>query len=323
MEMNRPSNQKIIETYLNHYRHSKQSVKTRKSCLNYFFESKYFGYGDFYIPSDFSLNVVFLKKHIFDIDTDTLIDYFDYLKHLKTIGLVTKKTKWILLIKMLKFSMEYYRKHNFVIVIPKDSINWNGITHKRPNTNKDIIMTKEEVKQILEYCKLTNYHHYLIFRIFAETGVRKTGLINIDYDKINIEKRYFETIEKYGREVIYYYSKDLAKHLPIYLKQRKLRNSNSKAFFLSNHLKRFSERPFNIILKTITKELGIDKNITCHTFRRTLNTLRFNMGCPDRVLKILLNHKVENVNYNSYVKLNYNQYLEMYDLWYPFQDIQI
>ena len=307
MEMNRPSNQGIIETYLNHYRHSNQSVKTRKSSLNYFFESKYFGF----------------KKHIFDIDTDTLIDYFDYLKHLKTISLDTKKTKWILLISLLNFCMEYYRKHNFIVVIPKHSINWNGIDHKQPNTNKDIVMTKEEVEQILDYCKLTNYHYYLIFRIFAETGVRKTGLINIDYDKINIEKRYFNTIEKYGREAIYYYSKDLAKHVRIYLKQRKLRNSNSKAFFLSNHLKRFSERPFNMILKTITKELKINKNVTCHTFRRTLNTLRFKMGCPDRVLKILLNHKVENVNYNSYVKLNYNQYLELYDKWYPYQDIQI
>lgn len=305
--MNRPTNQEIINAYLNHYRYSKQSVKTRKSSLNYFFEPKYFGF----------------SKHIFEIDTDTLIDYFDYLKHLKTISLDTKKTKWILLISLLNFCMEYYRKYNFFVVKPKHTINWNGITHKQPNTNKDVVMTKEEVKQILEYCKLTNHHHYLIFRMFAETGVRKTGLINIDDDKINIEKRYFETIEKYGKEVIYYYSKDLAKHLQFYLKQRKLRGSNSKALFLSLHSKRFSQRPFNMTLKTITKELKIDKNITCHTFRRTLNTFRFNMGCPDRVLKILLNHTVENVNYNSYVKLKYKEYIELYDKWYPYQDIQI
>ena len=38
------SNDLVIEKYLSFYRHSKQSVKSRKSCLRYFFGSKYFGF---------------------------------------------------------------------------------------------------------------------------------------------------------------------------------------------------------------------------------------------------------------------------------------
>jgi len=304
--MNRPMNNTIISKYLNHYRHSNQSVKTRKSSLNYFFNPKYFGY----------------KGHIFDINTDILIDYFDYLKHLETISLGTKKTKWTLIISFLNFCMEYYRKYNFIVIIPKHSINWNGINHKEPNTNKDIVMSKEEIKEILEYLKLCHFKYYLIFRIFSETGMRKGELINIDYDEINLEKRFIKTMGKTGKKV-YYISKELAKFLKLYLKERKLKIVKTKALFLSIQSKRYTERQFNAYLKKVLNDLKIKKNITCHTFRRTLNTFRKLMGCPNEDRKILLNHKIKDVNIESYVKLNYKQYIELFDKWFPYQDIQL
>jgi len=45
------------------------------------------------------------------------------------------------------------------------------------------------------------------------------------------------------------------------------------------------------------------------------------MGCPSEDRKILLNHKVQDVNMESYVKLNYNQYIELYDKWYPYSEL--
>lgn len=305
--MNVPTNQEIIESCLNHYRDSKQSVKTRKSSLNYFFNPEYFGY----------------KENIFDIDTDILIDYFDYLKHLETISLGTKKTKWALLKSFLNFTMEYYRKYNFVVVIPKHSINWNGIVHKKSKTNKNVVMSIEEIDSILNYLKLRNFKYYLIFRIFSETGIRKGGLIAIDINGVNIKKRYIETIEKFTQEKVYYISKELATFLELYIKERKLKDVETEALFLSSYSKRYRERQFNQYLKAVLKDLKIKKNITCHTFRRSLNTFRKIMGCPGEDRKILLNHKVKDVNLESYVKLNYKQYLELFDKWYPYKNIQI
>ncbi|MHA1195757.1 MAG: tyrosine-type recombinase/integrase [Promethearchaeota archaeon] len=311
--MNKPSNKEIIEKYLNHYQHSKESIKTRKSALNYFFNSKYFGY----------------DGHVFEINTDTLIDYFDYLKHLKTITLETKKNKWKLLISFLNFCMEYYRKHNFIVIVPKHSINWNGIPHKEPQTNKNVVLTKKELETILNHLKLTHFQYYLIFRIFAETGMRKSELINIDYNKVNIEKRYIITWGKTGKKV-YYISQDLASFLKIYINERKLIDTDTKALFISTRKKRYSKRQFNAYLKVVLNELNEKnelntkgKSITCHTFRRSLNTFRKLMGCPNEDRKILLNHRVQDVNINSYVKLNYEQYIKLFDKWYPYRDIQI
>jgi len=303
--MKRPKNEKIIETYLNHYKHSRQSVKTRKSSLNYFFESKYFGY----------------KGHAFEIDTDILIDYFDYLKDRDSLSLSSKKLKWTLLISFLNFSMEYYRKYEFIVIIPKHSINWNGIIHKKPKTNKDVVMTKEEINDILNYLKLRHFNYYIIFRVFTETGMRKGELISINYNDVNLEKRCIKTKGKTG-EKFYYISKELSKYLKIYLKERKLRNVNTKALFLSIHSKRFGERQFNAYLKTVLRDLKIKKVITCHTFRRTLNTLRKLMECPDGDLEFLLGHAIS-LNRDRYVKLTPEQKLELFDKWYPYLDISI
>ena len=300
--MEKKTNQEIMKKYLIRFQHSKQSIATRKSCLNYFF--KYFGY----------------SGHIHEITKSDLIDYFDYLNQLKTISLGTKKTKWTLLKSFLEYCMEYY--DDFLVKIPKHSINWQP-NHKIAHSNRDVVMDLDELKKIFDFLKIHHFTYYMIFRIFSETGMRKGELISIDYDQVNLEKRYIETIGKRGRKV-YYVSNELNELLKIYIRERKAYNKvASKALFLSQRATRFNIRIFNKYLKNILKQIGIDKNITCHTFRKTLNTLRKNMGCPNEDRKILINHKTHDVNVESYVKLKYNEFIDLYDKWYPYSTILI
>ncbi|MFX1256771.1 MAG: tyrosine-type recombinase/integrase [Promethearchaeota archaeon] len=300
--MNRPTNKEIIEKWLYRYRDSIQSIRTRRSVLNYFFGKKYFGY----------------NEHIFDIKKRDLIDYFDYLNHLDTISLRTKKTKWTLLKSLLNWGLDYYEDdYELKIRIPK-SVQWKKI-HKEPKSTSDVFMTIEEIEKILKYLKINHYYYYLIFRCFAEWGARKGGVINADYDKIDVNKRLIKTREKNGM-VVYYFSKNLADHLKIYLQERKLKSNGTKALFLSNHNKRYTERAFNHYLKSILPNIGIEKNITCHAFRRSLNKLRIDMGCPTPIPSILLNKSVEGVNYESYFKkvLKYKEFIGYYDKWNPY-----
>ncbi|MFX1384927.1 MAG: hypothetical protein ACFFBP_21065, partial [Promethearchaeota archaeon] len=150
--MIRPSNEEIIGRFLNHYRASKQSVNVRKSSLRYFFGEKYFHY----------------EGHAFDINKRDLVDYFDYLNHKEDISLKTKMLRWAMIKSFLNFAMEYY--DDFSVRIPKNTVKWKKI-HKDPNSNKDTVLTIEEIKKILDYLKLYNYQYYLIFRTLAETGM--------------------------------------------------------------------------------------------------------------------------------------------------------
>lgn len=317
---NFPSNEEIINKYIRRYRHSDQSIATRKSALNYFFEKeskmkskikskiKYFGY----------------KGHIFEINKSDLIDYFDFLNQLETISLNTKKLKWTILKSFLDYCMDYYEDdYDFIIKVPNRLVKWKPM-HKEPKSNSDVFLTIDEIKKILDWLKENNFTYYIIVRIFVESGPRKGELINMDYDKVFLENRYFDTKGKRGRKA-YFFSKELRDLLETFIEERKLIKVNTKSLFISNHLRRFANRTFNEYFKRFMKEIGINKKITCQVFRRSLNALRFDMGCTDdTILKILLNHAVPGVNFNNYVKksIDYKKFINYYDTWYPFKNIQ-
>jgi integrase len=130
--------------------------------------------------------------------------------------------------------MEYY--DDVVIVIPRYSTKWKAI-HKKPDTNKDVVMTKEEVKIILDYMYYNNYNYYIFFRLLTETGMRIGEFLSLDCEDLNVKKRYIEAEGKTGRKV-YYFSEGLANHLAIYLKERMNRKTDSNALFLSIQKKR-------------------------------------------------------------------------------------
>lgn len=295
------TNDQIIQKYLNRYKHSKRSVETRKYNLQYFFEKRYFGY----------------EGHTFDIKKRDAIDYFDYLNHLEEVCLRTKINKWNTFRSFLQFVMEYYE--DLVIVIPKFCVNWKPV-HKIPKSNRDLVMNRDEVKKILDYCKNYRYVYYIVFRLFAECGMRMSELRSIDIEDVNVDKRFVRVRGKTGRK-IHYFSRGLAKHLTLYLQERKMRPCDCRALFISCRKTRYAERSINRYLSTVAKRVGVTPEISSHTFRRTLNTLRKKMGCRNEDRRILLCHKVSDVNYQCYVKLNYEDYIQLYDKWNPYKNL--
>lgn len=293
------SNNEILDMYYDNF-DSKQSINTRKHSIGYFLEW-------------------YKNQNLGDLDTLTLRRYFNHLKRVQKWALETKKTKWAILLSLVNFCLESF--DDFLLKIPKASLKW-GNNHKESSINKDVVLTKEEVKQVLDWLKLHHYTYYLIFRIFAETGMRKGELINIQISGVNIQKRYIETKGKTGKKV-YYISKELTELLNQYIKQRNLIKAETDALFISNRLNPYHVRVFNNYIQRVLPKIGLNKHISCHSFRRTLNTLRKLMGCPEEDRRILINHKVASVNINSYVKLNYNEYIELFDRWNPFRDIII
>ena len=296
------NNQNLINAYLNNYQHSKQSQNQRKSSLKYFFDKECFNY----------------QGHIFKITTPKLKEYFVWLKNLDTINITTKKNKWNILVSFLNYTME--DQEEFLIKIPQKTISWRGSNGNRKEVKE--IASKEELEQLLQHFKLFNFKHYLIFRLLIETGMRKGELINAKYSDLNIEKRYIRTTGK-TEDVAYYYSKELAHFLKQYLNEREKISLNNDTLFLTNRLEKYSNRPFNLLLKNACKILGIEKNITCHTFRRTINTFRKKIGCSNEDRKILLNHKVNDVNIASYLIYDHKEYLSLYDKFNPYENLNL
>lgn len=297
------TNQEIIEEYIDFYKHSRSSQSTRRSCLNYFFK-KYDYQGD-----------------IFEITTRKLTEYFTWLKNLPGINLTTKKTKWAILNSFLNWLMED-PENDFIVKIPSKRVNWNGISLKTNKSNKEVYASKEEVKQILDFFKERNIKEWIIFKLFAHTGMRKGELINLRIDEIKIEDRHIHL----------YMGKTMEKHyiipnddhflliLRIYLNKRKTYEVDNDFLFLSNQKRPYSERRFNMLLRNARDQLGIKKRITCHTFRRSLNDFRKEMNCSLEDREQLLGHKTNNVNISGYTKQDIIRHRKLYDKFNPYQE---
>ena len=284
------------------FSHSEQSISTRKSALNYFFQKDRFSY----------------TKHILDIEKNHIIDYFNYLNHSKKISLRTKKLKWTIFKNFVQFCNEYYEDLiEKPVIFPKILLKWKNI-HPEAESNKDIIATESELEEILDYFEIRNKRNYLIFKILVDTGMRVGELTNIDYDKVNCKRRTIETNGKTGKK-IYYTTKTLSNELVYFIENRKEIRINSKALFISQQLKRISKRYIQNLVKDCLIDLGIKKQITPHTFRRTINTCRKKLGCIQEDRKILLSQAINDVNFESYVKLQYQDFIELYDKWYPYK----
>jgi len=305
--MNRPTNKCIIQKYLDHYDYSSQSVRMRKSSLNYFFGKK-------------SEKCLGYSRHVFDINTDILINYFEFLNKLKNISLTTKKGKWAIIKSFLNFCMEKYRDYNFIVIFPKTTIKWAN-NHKIADSNKDIILDLDEIKKILGFLRNNNFKQYIILKLLIETGSRLSELLSIQINDLNLEKRYVNCRGKTG-EKIYYFSLELAKNLKQYYNERiSMKNKKTNALFLNQNLNAYSNRSIQLIIDNTCEKCNITKNISPHTFRRTLNTLRKRIGCDNETAKMLLGHKLSDVNMASYTVFDYEDYIKLFDKYNPYIEI--
>ena len=227
-----------------------------------------------------------------------------------------------LLVVRLKFSRFFNQikySFNFLVVISK-TVNWLGANGNHKIIKEDL--NNDELERILNYFKVKNLKYYIIFRLLAESGMRKGELINIKYQDVDLEKRLLKSKGKRD-DVVYYFSKGLKIFLKIYLNSRKKISSDIQNLFITNRPTFYSNRAFNLMLKRACAKLGIKKNITCHTFRSTINGKRYDMGCPKETRKVLVNHKTGDVNMESYIKKEYKRFIALFDQYNPYKELNL
>lgn len=294
-----PTNKEIIDKYLDMYRHSYDSIKSRECAIRHFILEKYFGY----------------EKELIDINKRMLIEYFRWLNSNNDLAFASKKFYWTVMCGVVHFINEYYEDDlKKMIVIPKYSVKWSKNNHKKPETNKLVFATKSELVKILEFYKLRNHKYYLLMRTFIETGMRIIELVNIEHENVNCEKRTIETSGKTG-DAVYFVSREMANLLKYYKESYDFR---TKYLFESTQCKQYARSAIRNKLNRDKPKIGIEKQITPHTFRRTLNNFRDDMGCKLHHQKILLCHIVKDVTVGSYISKNYKKFIGLYDKYNPY-----
>lgn len=183
------------------------------------------------------------------------------------------------------------------------------------------VLSIEEVDKLLSF-PLNNafdYRNKAMIELMYATGLRVSELINLEITNIDLDNKFVRCFGKGNKERIIPIGEVALKYLKIYIND--YRDSLKKTYlcdkiFLNNHGKAITRQGFLKILKTIAKNVGIDKNITPHTLRHSFATHLLNNGADLRSIQIMLGHSNLSTT-QIYTTINNDTLHENYNLYHP------
>ncbi|MBA4537291.1 site-specific tyrosine recombinase XerD [Bacillus aquiflavi] len=159
------------------------------------------------------------------------------------------------------------------------------------------VLSFKEVEMLLEHPN--NRDHFGIrnkamLELLYATGIRVSELIGLNIGDVHLTMGFVRCIGKGNKERIIPIGQTATESLQKYLQTGRPRLVSKKyrdeALFLNHHGRRLSRQGFWKILKGISKEAGIKKELTPHTLRHSFATHLLENGADLRSVQELLGH---------------------------------
>ncbi|MBI2449018.1 tyrosine-type recombinase/integrase [Candidatus Pacearchaeota archaeon] len=155
---------------------------------------------------------------------------------------------------------------------------------KIPKKEKKLptVLTKEEVKQLLNSCDTKKSH--LIISLLYSSGLRVSELVNLKPEDLDIEESTGWVRRGKGKkDRLFIMSKEISKQLSFYLE-------NSVNSYIFSKYKPLTTRNIQKIVSSVAKKAGIKKRVTPHTLRHSFATHLLEQGTDIRIIQEILGH---------------------------------
>ncbi|PLR99815.1 site-specific tyrosine recombinase XerD [Bacillus sp. T33-2] len=159
------------------------------------------------------------------------------------------------------------------------------------------VLSLQEVETLLETPKLKDHFGYrdkAMLEILYATGMRVSELIGLNLGDVHLTMGFVRCIGKGNKERIIPIGKTAAKALEQYLEKARhkfvAKNHSDDALFLNLRGMRLTRQGFWKILKGLTIEAGITKELTPHTLRHSFATHLLENGADLRAVQEMLGH---------------------------------
>ncbi|MBT9168482.1 MAG: Tyrosine recombinase XerD [Syntrophomonadaceae bacterium] len=132
-----------------------------------------------------------------------------------------------------------------------------------------------------------------MLEVIYATGIRVSELISLDTGDINLEAGFIRCLGKGSKERIIPLGSVAARNVDRYLTEGRpklVRQKGEAALFVNQHGKRLTRQGFWKILKQYARTVGISKDITPHTMRRSFATHLLENGADLRSVQEMLGH---------------------------------
>ncbi len=183
---------------------------------------------------------------------------------------------------------EDYRKIN-----PTDLLESPKIGRKLPDT-----LSENEIEQIISQIDLSKpegERNKAMLETLYSCGLRVSELINLKISDLFFEEGFIRVIGKGNKERFVPINMYTIKIINIYLNQIRTKIKIQKGFedniFLNRRGRQLSRNMVFIILKDLVQQVGIDKNVSPHTFRHSFATHLLENGADLRAIQQMLGHE--------------------------------
>jgi integrase/recombinase XerD len=238
--------------------------------------------------SDLKSYSEFIQKKNRSVASITQTDISDYLWQQKTAGLKPRS-----LYRLIETLRQY---HRFLVIenYAKDDPTINILAPKIPFRlpNQLSIIEIEKLLNSINGDNERSLRNRAMIELMYASGLRVSELVNLDTGSIDLEVGYLRVIGKGNKERIVPINRSSIRFVKKYLevRNRKPKNVQNKALFLSKLGKKISRIEFWRQLKNYAKKAGITKNITPHMIRHSFASHMLDGGANLRVIQEMLGH---------------------------------
>jgi len=185
-------------------------------------------------------------------------------------------------------NFEDYRKDN-----PTDLLESPKIGRKLPDT-----LAIEEIDAIINAIDLSTpqgERNRTILETLYSCGLRVSELIDLQVSDLFFDEGFIRVIGKGNKQRFVPINIQTQKFINLYIDNNRRLVHIQKGFedtvFLNRRGKKLSRVMIFTIIKNLTKEAGIDKNISPHTFRHSFATHLLERGADLRAIQQMLGHE--------------------------------
>jgi integrase/recombinase XerD len=159
------------------------------------------------------------------------------------------------------------------------------------------VLSLQEVEKLLDTPNKQGHfglRDKAMIELLYATGIRVSELINIDLEDVHLTMGFVRVIGKGDKERIVPVGRTASEAIQAYLNNGRphfiSKKHRSNALFLNNLGNRLTRQGFWKILKKLTQEAGIIKELTPHTLRHSFATHLLENGADLRAVQEMLGH---------------------------------
>lgn len=222
------------------------------------------------------------------LDSDDLTTFINSLYDL---GLSARSQARI--ISGIKHFYEFLILEEEVTKDPSELITPPKIGQKLP-----VFLTIDEIDQLQEAIDLSKpegHRNKAIIETLYSCGLRVSELVNLKFSNLFFEEGFIRVIGKGNKERLVPVSKSVEKEINLYSegvrKDLNIQKGHEDFVFLNRRGKQLTRVMIFTIIKNLAKEIGLQKNISPHTFRHSFATHLIEGGANLRAIQEMLGHE--------------------------------